>query len=433
LWTLIPVTKEYIDSKFVGEDEFTGEKFAHFHLTFDKLTDEEVDIDKYTKVFWRYVPLMKNLLAKINPSLIRTLDEFIKILEVETYAKVLLPGTKWLRSICSSMPCEKFGTLSTAERMALIGNIICQSSISEDDNNQYVITNYHQASNSVLTLLETGTIWGIESMKRQLAKDFGNPHTYQRRTREATEKMAQIAIEKLGDFTNTIHTIAEIEAHSNTLTLQGAPKVQSSSISAFKKMGKPPEPSSKYDFVSKWENKGEISWSNLTLSDLLEKVRSGEIHSLKIDSSCSMTPCFTAKTDLDRSNIIHDFLWMYLNSESCYRRYGISEYLDITHIVPIKTDNHNNIMFLIKNSYKTLEYHPITGNCCFPEFLTTKCKRTAGTAFEQLNSVMPISIPRGQPISLGIGTSVINKNNELYKPINFMINGSKFSVKITHM
>ena len=442
LWTLIPVTKDYIDPKFEGEDEFTGEKFAHFHLTFDKLTDEEVDIDKYTKVFWRYVPLMKNLLSKLTPSLVRTLEEFIKILEVETYAKVLLPGTKWLHSICSSMPVENFNTMSVTEKMAFVGDIISKSNISEDDNAQYVITNYHQASNSVLTLLETGTSWGIEKMKQQLTKDFGNPHTYQRRTREATEKMAEIAMDKLGDFTNTIHTVAEIEAHPGTLTLKGVPKEQTSSLGAFKKMGKAPAPSSKYDFVSKLDKTKSRSWSNLTLGDIIEKVRSGEIHTLKIISTTSLKPCYTAKTDLDRSNIIYDFLWNFMNYEDCYSRYGsggacagglLVGGLVITHIVPIKTSLHNNIIFVVKDSYKSQYKYPITGNCCFPEFLTTKCKRTAGTAFEELNSVLPISIPEDQPISLGVGTSIINESNELHSPIKFMINGSSKEITVTHL
>ena len=44
-------------------------------------------------------------------------------------------------------------------------------------------------------------------MKAELAEKWGDPSKYQRRTRETTTKMAEIAMEKLKDFTNTINFI----------------------------------------------------------------------------------------------------------------------------------------------------------------------------------------------------------------------------------
>jgi hypothetical protein len=421
LWTLVPVTQELVHPEVVGiSDE--GEEFKHFHLKYDSITDDTVNTDMLTKAFWRYVPIIITLLLKISPGLIDTLKAFRKILCVETYAKVLIPGTDWLLMVCDIMKKE-FCKMSLSEKMQIIGEIICKSNIVEDDNDDVVITAFHQASKSVLVLLETGTLSGLEKMKMELATKWGDPSKYQRRTRETTVKMAQIAMNKLKDFTNTIHTTAEIETHPDTVTIKPKPVV-TSSMDAFAKMGKK-KPHNKYDFLSTQSKKSAFV-NPCNIRELLEKIKSGEIYNLKI-STDSLKPCYTAKTDLERDNLIYDHLWLYLNNESATSRFGYGNKL-VTHIKHIKTHQHNNIMFIIKNSRLTPK---ITSNCCLPEFLSTKCKRSAGTAFEELNKSLPINTPEGD-LSIGLGTSISNMNGLLLLSAKVYINDSKTPVTITH-
>ena len=144
-------------------------------------------------------------------------------------------------------------------------------------------------------------------MKAELAEKWGDPSKYQRRTRETTTKMAEIAMEKLKDFTNTIHTTAEIETHPDTVTIKPKPVI-TSSMGAFAEMGKKKK-ANKYDFMSVQAKESTfVNPSNIR--ELLDKIRSGEIHSLKI-STQDLKPCYTAKTDLDRDNLIYDHLWLY--------------------------------------------------------------------------------------------------------------------------
>ena len=154
--------------------------------------------------------------------------------------------------------------------------------------------------------------------------------------------MAEIA-GKTQDFTNTIHTTAEIETHPDTVTIKPKPVV-SSSMAAFAEMGKKKK-ANKYDFMSvQAKESAFVNPSNIR--ELLDKIRSGEIHSLKI-STQDLKPCYTAKTDLDRDKLIYDHLWLYLNSESSEGRFGYGDQT-ITHIKHIKTHQHDNIIFKLK-------------------------------------------------------------------------------------
>ena len=412
---LIPLVKDMVDSPFEGS--LDGEEFKHFYLDFDHFTDDSVDIEMYKKALHRYSNLISTLLNKIDPSLVETLNIFKEIIMNDTYAKVLLPGTNWLIKICEKIP-KNFRHMNILEKIAFIGKVICFSRISEDDNNDVVITNYHQVNNSILMLLEHGTRYGVDAMRKKISEDFGNPLTYQRRTKEATAKMAEIAMSKLKDFTNTIHTTAEIESHPDTVTVKGPVEAEKpqSSMSAFKEMAKPKK-SSKYAFAEK-HDVGVVRKPK-TVTELMDMIRTGYITNLKIKSDVGQ-PFYTASTDIDRSNIIYDHLWLFTGSSS-----GMycGKTLEITHIKNVKTHNHNNIMFVVKHSYKYLDASPITSNCCLPEFLSTKCKRTAGVAYEALNSRLPINIPKDQQLSLGFGVSVANSYGDLTEPINVYING----------
>ena len=117
-----------------------------------------------------------------------------------------------------------------------------------------------------------------------------------------------------------------------------------------------------------------------------------------------------------------------LNSESSEGRFGYSNQT-ITHIKHIKTHQHDNIIFVVKNARQTAK---ITLNCCLPEFLSTKCKRSAGTAFEELNRRLPINTPPEGELSIGLGTSVSNMSGKLLLTVKLFINDSRKPVTITH-
>jgi hypothetical protein len=141
-----------------------------------------------------------------------------------------------------------------------------------------------------------------------------------------------------------------------------------------------------------------------------------------------MTSSYVADTTLDREKIIHDYLWLFLNNET-HRFCG---YEEVSHLNFIDISTHRNIIFILKESRKSIDRIPVTKNCCIPEFLDTSIRRTCGSAFEKLNSLTNINIPESGDLAFGIGTSITGTDNKLFNTIKILINDEATVRTITH-
>ena len=299
---------------------------------------------------------------------------------------------------------------------------ICKCSIGEDETGGAYIGFYHTINNNILDLLEKG-----ESMSAvvKMISNRNDPSKYRRKT--AAPKMAHIEKgEKLfADLKNTIHTVEELEMYDHCFKIQSDKASTGMSVSsAFASMRNEAASNrnkNKYSGFAK-RCSGKSDTTNLseisTMSELIEKIKTGEIYDLKISpKTCSNV--YTAKTSLDASdlsmpNIGH--LWGYLNHESSNlgQRWSSlhfdDSWLDISHFCHIKTNTRENYIMIVKNSRRSLIRYPINSNCCFPEFLAPK-HRSVESVFEKLGKMTKVSVPEYSDIGFGKGTSKTSSKN----------------------
>ena len=103
----------------------------------------------------------------------------------------------------------------------------------------------------------------------------------------------------------------------------------------------------------------------------------------------------------------------------------------MSHIHTIFSETtHKNIIFIVKDSRRSLYNKPITSNCCLPEYLKPSVMRSCGKAFEYLNNKLPIVIPDMGELAIGLGTSV-SSGKSLLSSVNVKINGSDLCKVIT--
>mgnify|MGYP001280787114 CR=1 FL=1 len=223
---------------------------------------------------------------------------------------------------------------------------------------------------------------------------------------------------KLGSFSNSIYTMRELESHKDCSRVGSVVNSTNiwGNIGSSKSKGKYRKLS--YDKSS----------SVYTMSELIRKVKSGEIYKLEVNS-VQLYNVYVAKTDIDKSKIIHDHLWLFLNGESSSSRFN--GYVEVSHIHTIFSETtHKNIIFIVKDSRRSLYKKPITSNCCLPEYLKPSVMRSCGKAFEYLNNKLPIVIPDSGELAIGIGTSV-SIGKSLLSSVNVKINGSDLCKVIT--
>jgi hypothetical protein len=280
-----------------------------------------------------------------------------------------------------------------------------------------VATLWHQISGNLLDLLKTAN--DEKAMLAMLEERF-SPNNYQRRTADPSAGAVQIAMDQLGEFTNTVMTKDQLETHPAVVTIK--PRV-ASSMSAFDKMleqGTKPKSFSQRCAPGDADSAAEIQ-AIKTIADLVAFLRAHPTTKVEVKAD-GITPIYIASTTLaaDRLKVPH--IWSFMNSHAYASSMGWQE---VTHILPMYEyiTGHCNVFFRMASSppYK------ITGNCCFPEFLEPAYSRTCGAAFERLNTTMPITVPSGE-IAYGVGESGKNRDFDLNRTLSFRLTGKEITI-----
>jgi hypothetical protein len=424
-WDFTIVVKHtlYSNLLYQGADDH-GNKYVHYAYTPNAYTDPSIhkkQLKSISNAFHKYFPLFYGMYEKldITQEIIDSFKTMLDLLEKSTYGIQQKPSIQWiLDDISSIYESYKDGwkNIPIARKIEFIIKNICKCSIGEDETGGAYIGFYHTINNNILDLLEKG-----ESMSAvvKMISNRNDPSKYRRKT--AAPKMAHIEKgEKLfADLENTIHTVEELEMLDHCFKIQSDKASTGMSVSsAFASMRNEAASNrnkNKYSGFAK-RCSGKSDTTNLseisTMSELIEKIKTGEIYDLKISpKTCSNV--YTAKTSLDASdlsmpNIGH--LWGYLNHESSNlgqrwsSLYFDDSWLDISHFCHIKTNTRENYIMIVKNSRRSLSRFPINSNCCFPEFLAPK-HRSVESVFEKLGKMTKVSVPEYSDIGFGKGTS----------------------------
>lgn len=397
------------------------------------------------KALSKYSPLISNLLSKIGSvsNMVTSCSILSELLKKATYGKNQAPAVDWFINILNKVASirDQWDWIPFHERLNILANVICQSSIVEGDSNSAHIGFFHTINGFVLDIIENGT--SPEGVVKML-EERNAPDKYRRKTGEVKEGHIQAAEKFCETLENTVETIEELEKHAGCVKVMGkvtsSPKPQTAS-GAFAQMRENTSQNkkNKFDGFASRMTVDEPSKAN-TLPEIIRDVSSGKISKIEIYSE-GLETIYIAKTNLDPSDLAFGslgHLWCFggkysrdtvFKSSCVYDGYGyggkVINWWDVTHLYQFKTTAHKNLMFVIKNSNS--KKHTISGNCLFPEFLAPK-HHSAGKAIEKLCKMTSVSMPpdRDAEIAYGVGTSVGFADGKLVNPLRVRItSGSK--------
>ena len=161
-------------------------------------------------------------------------------------------------------PC--YNKLSFLSKIDFLGAMIINSKIVDGDGeSDVVITEYHQANNTILNLLEHA--YNVRALEKMILK-LCEPSRYQRRVAPPKAGNVKAAMGKLGDFTNTMFTMDELEKHKDCIKI----KSSISSMGAF--ASQLTQSNDKYGRLG-----GNSVDSIRSFQDLVKNIRDGSIKS----------------------------------------------------------------------------------------------------------------------------------------------------------
>ena len=404
------------------------------------------DYKKYEMAFKKYFNVIVELLNKTNPdkNILSSLELLERLLDKSKYGKEQLPACRWFINIVSNILNLKLGpvygswkSLSPSQKIKTVCECIINSHITEGENSDAFIGEYHTANNFLLDILEKGQT--PEAVVKMI-EERNDPRKFKQKTAPPKEAHILKAMKFCEGLVNTIHTTGEIEQFDTCYKINdkyGGKSISDTSVDdAFSSMLKSArsKTSSKYGMVGRFGNKTVKDSPNpKTIHELIECVNNGSISSLKLRSDSGGNIAYTASTTLEPSDLAYSnigHLWFYKNDLSINYQYGRAKQLEVTHIYVIRAGQRENYIFVIKGSRSTLYSKPMKGNCTIAEFLAPK-HHSAKTAFAALSKTTNVSVPDYGEISMGVGASVSKESGELYSNMQFIINDEKH-VRISH-
>jgi hypothetical protein len=428
--------------------------FEHYTKCITKKTDPSIspaEITKINFVIARYLYCsatestestnhMFNMLTKIcTPTVKDGMDSLCLMktcLANSVYGNILSCAVNWLHDLTNEIykTGKEWIELKEIEKFNICVVSLLGLPISKDLNG-FVILPYQTASNNVVDLLGSATT--VEGMIKMIETRM-SPLNYQRRdpNKELSNTQIENAIKYLGDFTNTIMTVDELNTFEpNSILTPGSPdpkpEQESVTLTAFEKM-KSINPKINTNLAGGFANRAnranragnpEPVVVN-TIKDVLVLCRKYPNTEIEI-CVYNMNFTYVAKTTLDETKRSVPYFWCF----SGHKSYDRDCYKKVVALVPTFENTslkqrYLSVHFILENQ-KPFS----TKNCCFPEFLSSEYSRTCGPAFEKLNNTVNIIVPDNQ-IACGVGTNASNANYKLITPVFLKINGIKFEINL---
>jgi hypothetical protein len=406
----------------------------------------------YQSAFDRYLrtPLLNRLISQLLDQeggidgAIKSLNLMDVCCKEALYGDTFIGTVWWLRDFLTKIK-EKYGgthinKLDQNIRWTLLVELLLSGKINKDLRGS-VCTSFHQANGNVIDLM--GAAISKEAMVKMITERM-KPTKYLRRdpTKVLSPQVIQLAINCLGDFVNRLMTHDDVSKLPNAVTLIDHTKLSLekslvSSKTGFESMMKETVSKTKKGFAERSNLTSDISEiSNIiTMYDMIEYMRKNPTAQVSIDVIKMSTwmklvhSTLAGQTDTEGDTKIQiPYMWVFEPSNdislSSLNRFPTPDHFQpVTHIVPTIHHSWKTVFFGLSVIPKANIV--VTGNCCFPEFLTSKYMRVAGPAFEKLNSTTKLDIP-DVPLSqmaLGVGTCSGNRDGRLSPSITLKING----------
>ena len=157
----------------------------------------------------------------------------------------------------------------------------------------------------------------------------------------------------------------------------------------------------------------------MTVDDLVELLRAHPKMGVEVLGS-SVSVAFLAGTDLAKEFCSVPHFWGFLSATLV----SAAAWESVTDVFPMYEylQGHHSVVFVIQAA------QPIgpLPNVCFPEFLSVACRRQCREVFEACNKAAKLE-KRAGPLAAyayGGGTSAINRDADLIRPVTVRLGGS---------
>jgi len=344
------------------------------------------------------------------------------------YGDTFIGTVLWLKTFLIKLRDEYKGvhlnSIDQTVRWSTLVEFIFAGNIASDFSGT-VCTSYHQAKNNVIDLM--GCAESKEAMVKMLTTRL-TPTNYKRTdtTKVLSPQKIQIAVNVLGDFTNTLMTLNDAKQLPGAVSFSTiVPPDVTSSTSGFASMLKE-STSVKKGFAERAKPTIADISKITTLWELTEyiKINPSTIVSINVyglNTLKLVDTTLAGRLDKDGDPLIKvPYFWSFNGFNTSLLSSG---YHEVSLIVPMMVASWKNVFFALKVKYPSDTV--VDKNCCFPDFLTTKYERVARAAFEKLDTSVKLVVPPGplSDMAIGVGTSSSDRDGKMHRPLCLKING----------
>ena len=398
--------------------------------------------------FHRYLVVDKQMERLVDNLLVQgsaSLELLMRILTHPDmpYGGRWMPAVKWLSSVLTNLEASdvKWTNMTPEQKFVFSAQQIINCGISPDFGDNSVCPLFSTAHGNIIPLLQSAR--DEEAMKKMCTERL-NPAYYQRPTAAPSLGNVAIARATLGDFTNTVMTLAELKELVPTAVFHATGPVPTaepvSSLSAFATLESAARAGAGAgsSFAARC-GRDMLAIKIGALRTVHQFVEFGRAHPeipvFLVGNHPSHHRGYCAKTTLSTCFLAVPHLWSVELKASGDRMVDIPV-PPRTGLVPIiatvlaseysGSTAPRNVFFVTADA--KYARNPMTTNCCYPEFLKVEVRRVCGTAFEALNGTMPLVVP-SEPIVAGIAITDMHSDHSIV-PLQLMISG--FRVTLTH-
>ena len=469
--------------------KFYGESFLHYSYSGETCGEDFNDkINMAQRALDKYTPLINALLEPLTQNDLRSIRDSLKVLQEDilpsaTYASRLNHGVRWFNSIIGEMyrtgaptyaPFREWNIIPVAEKMEIIGKAILGEKLAIDEaDGEVTMTAYHQVVGSVFSVLKMGgnRDWIIRTLESRYC-----PQKYMRSTAAPSTGKIQNAIASLGDYKCKLHTVYSLAAaKAPILQLRGSPLPErypvgagglgggggsgswtggggssGSSMNAMMELlaeNVARKNTSKFGLAQRLNTENRIRREKLererqemehrfkmenrlrinSMTELMDRVRSGEIWDLRVDSSDREVVWFGGFHGGKIADMLctgNNWGWQFTTEVK------VTGLKKVWGIVPIDNLGGFTNWVFIYQAEEARAVPKITAPIYWEGILKTEYVKKYGSVFSAVGKKStleyPTSLPQYNHPAIGCGVTR-NTSSKLVKSINVYINGSETS------
>jgi len=405
----------YVVTTDIITEDGTNPVFDHYAARTLECTAPELNQAHINRVLHMYIPIVMRMFKTQGVPGIRDSIAHLEVaMEKVAFAKTKLAyGIQWFKDHI----IEDFNHKVVRVQLEHVVNAIITvlpTSTTVDE-----IPIIHQLNKTTFPLLVSCD--GVESLIGLMRAQF-DVYTYQKPTAEPSTGNIQIGMKKLGDFTNTIMTLEQADAHGMVRCPDGTPITQSSmgilaaQLAAKKQATQSARPKSAAGFAAR---AGDLAPT--TLAQLMTSMPSNLYISTK-----NIAKLLLIETTLKEEARCVPFFHGVVNVNDDL--FTPRVYRQVIGIIKFGGIGASPVRFgiILKDEQAVCSRN----SCCFASFLSVSYNRECRDAFELLNTELPLRGLTGPNLACGLYSSVCDNETKLITPLTFRIGttGTPFSI-----